>query len=75
MSNGFVVWLSEFEVLGWLIAGLSRLVPYLLIIAAFAFYLYFYSQHQGQNRTGLVRRAGSRCFMGNSRPHLRFGGG
>jgi membrane protein len=41
MSNGFVVWLSEFEVLGWLIAGLSRLVPYLLIIAAFAFIYIF----------------------------------
>jgi len=41
MSNGFVVWLSDFEVLGWLIAGLSRLVPYLLIIVAFAFIYIF----------------------------------
>jgi len=41
MSNGFVLWLSDFEVLGWLIAGLSRLVPYLLIIVAFAFIYIF----------------------------------
>lgn len=41
MSNGFVIWLSGFEVLGWLIAGLSRLVPYILIIAAFAFIYIF----------------------------------
>lgn len=41
MSNGFVVWLSGFEVLGWLIASLTRLLPYLLIIAAFTFIYVF----------------------------------
>ncbi|EGG98665.1 Ribonuclease BN [gamma proteobacterium IMCC2047] len=41
MSNGFVVWLSGFEVLGWLIALLTRLLPYLLIIAAFTFIYVF----------------------------------
>jgi len=41
MSNDFVAWLSEFAVLGSLIEGVTRLVPYLLIIAAFAFIYIF----------------------------------
>lgn len=41
MSNGFVVWLSGFEVFGWLIATITRLLPYLLIICAFTFIYIF----------------------------------
>jgi len=41
MSNSFVTWLSEFAVLGSLIEILTRLVPYLLIIAAFTFIYIF----------------------------------
>ncbi|MEH6357914.1 MAG: YhjD/YihY/BrkB family envelope integrity protein [Pseudomonadales bacterium] len=41
MSNDFVTWLSEFAVLGSLIEIVTRLVPYLLIIAAFAFIYIF----------------------------------
>ena len=41
MSNDFVTWLSEFVVLGSLIEIATRLVPYLLIIAAFAFIYIF----------------------------------
>lgn len=41
MSNSFVVWLSEFEVLSSLIAFVTRMIPYLLIIGAFAFIYIF----------------------------------
>lgn len=41
MSNNFVVWLSGFEVLSTLIAFVTRMIPYLLIIGAFTFIYIF----------------------------------